>query len=95
MTGCQLRLFLSPACWYKKIPKANRSPKSVSSQRVPEGKTELSVVSYNVWFDHLMQQERMIAIGKLIQEISPDLIALQEVTPQINYYLLSQEWYVG
>ena len=48
-----------------------------------------------MWFDHLMQQERMIAIGKLIQEISPDLIALQEVTPQINYYLLSQEWYVG
>ena len=52
----------------------------------------LKVLSYNVWFDQLFLQERMAAVGQIISDIDPDVIALQEVTAQILHHLLAQPW---
>ena len=34
----------------------------------------------------------MVALGKVISECDPDLIALQECTAELNELLLQQEW---
>jgi len=56
-------------------------------------KNELVILSYNVWFDHSVNVvNRMTAIGKIIEQVNPDLIALQEMTPYICSLLFSQSW---
>jgi len=56
-------------------------------------KDEITVLSYNVWFDHSVNiVQRMDAIGKIIVKEKPDLIALQEMTPYICSLLFSQSW---
>ena len=53
---------------------------------------ELTIVSYNVWFGRFQMTTRMLALGRLISSHEPDLVALQEVTPEINAHLLGQPW---
>jgi endonuclease/exonuclease/phosphatase family metal-dependent hydrolase len=56
-------------------------------------KDEIKILSYNVWFDHSANLlNRMKAIGDIIVQEDPDLIALQEMTPYICSVLFSQPW---
>ncbi|MQM13906.1 hypothetical protein Taro_046833 [Colocasia esculenta] len=56
-------------------------------------KVLLQILSYNVWSEDVMLQERMEAIGVLIQEKSPDLICFQEVTPNIYKIFENSNWW--
>ncbi|MQM15774.1 hypothetical protein Taro_048725 [Colocasia esculenta] len=53
----------------------------------------LKILSYNVWSEDIMLQDRMDAIGDLIQEHSPDLICFQEVTPEIYEIFENSNWW--
>jgi len=55
-------------------------------------KRELTILSYNVWFDPANAINRMNSIGKIIEEVNPDLIALQEMTPYLCQLLFCQPW---
>lgn len=52
----------------------------------------LTIISYNVWFDNTEVVKRMEALGDLISQYNPDLIALQEMTPYICGLLFNQRW---
>ncbi|XP_078428702.1 uncharacterized protein LOC144700961 [Wolffia australiana] len=52
------------------------------------------ILSYNVWFrEDLHMVARMNAIGGLIQQHSPDIICLQEVTPNIYKVFQASAWW--
>ncbi|KQK04076.1 tyrosyl-DNA phosphodiesterase 2 [Brachypodium distachyon] len=54
----------------------------------------IKIMTYNVWFrEDLELQRRMYALGNLIQHHSPDLICLQEVTPDIYLLLQNSDWW--
>ncbi|WOH09167.1 hypothetical protein DCAR_0728622 [Daucus carota subsp. sativus] len=54
----------------------------------------LKILSYNVWFrEDLEMRERMRALGNLIEMHSPDIICLQEVTPNIYDILQQSSWW--
>lgn len=58
-------------------------------------KKRLTVVSYNVWFGSYLMRQRMAALGELIASYDPDLVALQEVTAEINSVLLDQVRFIS
>ncbi|CAN1326593.1 Tyrosyl-DNA phosphodiesterase 2, partial [Linum perenne] len=61
---------------------------------LPKTGSSLKVLSYNVWFrEDLELQNRMRAIGSLIQLHSPDIICLQEVTPDIYDIFQRSNWW--
>ncbi|XP_011046947.1 PREDICTED: tyrosyl-DNA phosphodiesterase 2 isoform X8 [Populus euphratica] len=54
----------------------------------------LKILSYNVWFRaDLEMHGRMEALGELIQLHSPDVICLQEVTPDIYDIFQQSSWW--
>lgn len=54
----------------------------------------IKIMSYNVWFrEDVEVHERMTAIGKLIEEHSPDIIFFQEVTPNIYKIFQASNWW--
>lgn len=56
--------------------------------------TTLKILSYNVWFaEDIELRIRMRAIGDIIQLHSPNVICLQEVTPDIYAILQRSEWW--
>jgi endonuclease/exonuclease/phosphatase family metal-dependent hydrolase len=48
--------------------------------------TELSVLTYNVWFDYRNKDTRTVEIVQLIQSVSPTIVCLQEVTYDMYTY---------
>ncbi|MEQ9001526.1 MAG: endonuclease/exonuclease/phosphatase family protein [Coleofasciculus sp. B1-GNL1-01] len=64
-----------------------------STDVVSDTKTsELTLVTYNIWFSDYHRQQRHKAILKLIQDCGADVIALQEVTPPSLKLILDQDW---
>jgi tyrosyl-DNA phosphodiesterase 2 len=65
-----------------------------SAVPVQSGQTRsrLSVVTYNVWFDSYERKTRCQALGNLLGELQPDVIALQEQTLRMLQPLLQQDW---
>ncbi|CAL1397594.1 unnamed protein product [Linum trigynum] len=60
----------------------------------PKLASSLKILSYNVWFrEDLELRRRMKAIGDLIQLHSPDIICLQEVTPEIFEIFQRSTWW--
>lgn len=54
----------------------------------------LKILSYNVWFrEDLEMRQRMNALGGLIEMHSPDIICLQEVTPDIYDIFQQSSWW--
>ncbi|KAJ0450259.1 putative endonuclease/exonuclease/phosphatase [Helianthus annuus] len=54
----------------------------------------LKILSYNVWFaEDIELRIRMRAIGDIIQLHNPDVICLQEVTPDIYAILQRSNWW--
>lgn len=53
---------------------------------------ELTVATFNIWFDEYHAEQRYRAIADLLRERRPDVIVLQEVTPGALEIFLDQEW---
>jgi tyrosyl-DNA phosphodiesterase 2 len=54
--------------------------------------SELKLLTYNIWFADVAQRERMQAIGEVIAAASPHVVALQEVTPELEAMLRAGSW---
>jgi len=52
----------------------------------------LTIATYNVWFDDYYDEQRYLAITNLLEDLRPDIIALQEVTPAALDVFLAQGW---
>ena len=48
-----------------------------------------TVISYNIWFDDALTAERTMSLVKMISDINPDAICLQEVRPHIYSFLIN------
>lgn len=53
----------------------------------------ISMLTYNIWFDEFHMRERMKGIGKIIKELKPNIITLNEVTEENLSLLKSQDWF--
>ena len=53
---------------------------------------ELTVATFNIWFDDFHAEQRYLAIADLLCERRPDVIVLQEVTPAALEIFLGQPW---
>jgi endonuclease/exonuclease/phosphatase family metal-dependent hydrolase len=53
---------------------------------------ELTVATFNIWFDDYHAEQRYHAIADLLRERKPDVIVLQEVTPTALEIFLEQPW---
>lgn len=49
-------------------------------------------VTFNIWMDSLAQQRRFHALLGLLDELDPDVVALQEVTQHVLPYLAASPW---
>lgn len=57
--------------------------------------TEISVLTYNVWFDYRERDTRITEIIQLIQSLSPTVICLQEVTHDMYQIFESKLGFIG
>ncbi|KAK9064172.1 hypothetical protein SSX86_015552 [Deinandra increscens subsp. villosa] len=76
------------------LKSANR--KVVDSDAIPSKEVlkTVKILSYNVWFaEDIELRIRMRAIGDIIQLHHPDVICLQEVTPDIYTILQRSNWW--
>ncbi|KAI3823864.1 hypothetical protein L1987_05309 [Smallanthus sonchifolius] len=79
----------------------SREPKSLDKALVASNEIQpkedlktLKILSYNVWFaEDIELRIRMRAIGDIIQLHNPDVICLQEVTPDIYSILQRSSWW--
>lgn len=53
---------------------------------------ELTVATFNIWFDEYHAEQRYRAIADLLRERRPDVIVLQEVTSTAQEIFLEQPW---
>ena len=53
---------------------------------------ELTVATFNIWFDDYHAEQRYRAIADLLRERRPDVIVLQEVTPAALELFVGQPW---
>ena len=56
-------------------------------------RTEISLLTYNIWFAPEMMRERMEALGQIVEELQPDIAAFQEVTLANLAILQQQKWF--
>jgi tyrosyl-DNA phosphodiesterase 2 len=54
--------------------------------------TELTLVTYNVWFDQYHLQKRCEALLRVVRDCDADIICLQEITPGYLNQVLRQAW---
>lgn len=53
---------------------------------------ELTLSTYNIWFDSKHAQQRYLAIADLLSTRTPDIMVFQEVTPAALDVFLAQPW---
>jgi len=70
---------------------------SVPSSSFLFGKTasqgKISMLTFNIWFSSVKMQERMKALGQIVQDLEPDILAFQEVTRENLALLQKQRWF--
>lgn len=55
--------------------------------------TRIKMLTFNIWFSPDKMAERMEALGKIVQDLKPDLLTFQEVT-RVNLGLLQKKpWF--
>ncbi|GAQ84068.1 hypothetical protein KFL_001750050 [Klebsormidium nitens] len=92
-TSASTRNFASTSGGSGPAPSAKASGSAVSSQSAASF-DPLVILSYNVWFNESVQlQQRMAAVGAIIEEHSPDVIFFQEVTPNIYSIFRQARWW--
>lgn len=62
------------------------------TEAAPIALHSLRVATFNVWFDSYEQAVRRRAVLDILESESPDIIALEEVTPSFLDGLLSEPW---
>jgi tyrosyl-DNA phosphodiesterase 2 len=58
----------------------------------PVARDELTLSTYNIWFDSKYAEQRYLAIADLLSTDPPDLMVFQEVTPAALDTFLAQKW---
>jgi tyrosyl-DNA phosphodiesterase 2 len=53
---------------------------------------ELTLSTYNIWFDTLQSERRYLAIADMLATRTPDIMVFQEVTPTALDLFLAQPW---
>jgi tyrosyl-DNA phosphodiesterase 2 len=53
---------------------------------------ELTVATFNVWFDDYFADQRYRAIADLLSRVRPDIMVFQEITPAALSIFLTQPW---
>ena len=53
---------------------------------------EITVATFNIWLDSYHADQRYLAIADLLAERAPDVIVLQEVTPQALAVFAARPW---
>jgi tyrosyl-DNA phosphodiesterase 2 len=53
---------------------------------------ELSLATYNVWFDPYFAEQRYLAIAEVLSRKMADVMVFQEITPTALTVLLGQSW---
>lgn len=53
----------------------------------------LTLFTLNIWFGDYKMKQRMVAIGKTVSDLKPDIITFQEVTTISLKLLKRQEWF--
>jgi tyrosyl-DNA phosphodiesterase 2 len=53
---------------------------------------ELTLTTFNIWFDEYFAAQRYLAIGELLSRNMPDVMVFQEVTPAALKIFLAQPW---
>ena len=68
---------------------------ALPSAEVPRAaRGAVRALTWNVWFNvDVHGQARMQALGRAVREHSPDIVALQEVTPRTHSTLAGQKWW--
>lgn len=51
---------------------------------------QISVMSYNIWFDETERENRLLSLIDIIKHRKPDIICLQEVIPKIAIILIEK-----
>lgn len=59
-----------------------------------KSRSELSMLTFNIWFAAEKMQERMAALGKIVENLEPDMLTFQEVTRDNLALLRQQKWFV-
>ena len=54
---------------------------------------QISLLAWNIYFPSVKMRERMEALGQIVQELEPDILALQEVTQENLALLRNQPWF--
>ena len=54
---------------------------------------QISLLAWNIYFPSVKMRERMEALGQIVQKLEPDILALQEVTPENLALLRNQPWF--
>jgi tyrosyl-DNA phosphodiesterase 2 len=54
--------------------------------------SELTLVTFNVWFDQYYLRERCQALLHVVKDCDADVICLQEITPGYLKQILKQDW---
>ncbi len=53
---------------------------------------ELTLATFNIWFDSKYAEQRYLAIADLLSRRAPDIMVFQEVTPAALSVFLAQPW---
>ncbi|MCK0177009.1 endonuclease/exonuclease/phosphatase family protein [Mycolicibacterium sp. F2034L] len=74
------------------MPVAGPTGDARSPNRSPAPRAELTLATFNIWFNDHHAPERYRAIGDLLAARSPDVVVLQEVTPAAWDVFTGQDW---
>lgn len=75
---------------WRRIPDVPDAPATVPADVVAVG--SLTVVTFNVWFGEYYREERTDALFRILQDSDADIIALQEITPELLEVILETPW---
>jgi len=64
----------------------------LKNQAVYLKKKKISFISYNVWFAEKNFNIRAEGLFKILKELSPDMICLQEIIPNWIRLVVQEEW---
>lgn len=64
-------------------------------ERPPAHADHLTVLTYNIWFSNHCRAERLAGLLRVIESCRPDVIGLQEVTPEQSRGILAADWVRG
>jgi len=67
-------------------------PAARASSSDPPEREDVRIVTWNVWFGDHMFEERRAALIRELDRRRPDVIALQEVTPELLDHLATEPW---